>query len=156
MKNLLAFAVFLDAAVLFWILRGVTMEPNSARSLIVAAAVAMPFAVIAGSVIVNPTPRVASLARAVALIMIVGMLGVLFMTFLAANFESGVSGRDLGQVAALLFLGAALQALVFVTARSVDGRSLDHALGAAIPYGFALWFGGAALYFVVSFVLDFF
>jgi hypothetical protein len=100
--------------------------------------------------------RLASFARGVALIMLVGLLGVVFLTYLAANFESGISGRDLAKLATLLSLGGALQAMIFITAKGLDGNSLTQSLGSAISCGFALWLGGAAFYLMLGCRGDFF
>ena len=153
-RLVLAAAVLVDAVAVFWVSRGIYLEPMAAKPLITAAGLGLLVAAVAAAVVMKPTPRAISLARGVALILIVCMLGVAFTYNLAANFESGVGDKEMSTVVALLAAGTAVQVAIFVAARIVDGRTIGKALGPAINHAFLLWLIGRAFYFVLGFVVD--
>ena len=98
----------------------------------------------------KPSELALSLARGIAVVMIVALAGVGLLFLLAANFESGMPRKDQAEISGLLLVALAVQATIFVAARSMDGNGLVESIGSAINGAFKFWAVGIVLVLILS------
>ena len=69
---------------------------------------------VAVKVVRKPSELALSLARGIAVVMIVGLAGVGLLFLLAANFESGIPEKDQAEMLGLMLIALALEVTIFV------------------------------------------
>jgi hypothetical protein len=150
MRFVLVAALIADAIGGHLLYRNAFATPNGRQAVLGATVLALLVAGVAVAAVVKPSRVVLSLARGIAIVMIVGLAGVGLLFLLAANFESGMSDKEVSGATALLLVALAVQVTVFVAARSVDGRGVVEAMGSAINGAFAFWGIGVVLVLILS------
>jgi hypothetical protein len=155
MRFVLAAALIADAIAGYLLYSNAFATPNGKQPVLAATGLALLVAGVALAVVTKPGRLALSLARGIALVMVVGLAGVGLLFLMAANFESGMSGKEQSDVAGLLFAALAVQVTIFVAARSVDGRKLGEVMGSAINGAFAFWAVGVVLVLVLSLLEEF-
>ena len=135
MRFVLAAALIVDAIVGGLLYRSAFDTPSGLQPLIGATIFALLVAGVAVVVVRKPSARARSLARGIALVMVVGLAGVGLLFLLAANFESGMSGEDQAEMLGLMLVALAVQVTIFVAARFVDGRGLVEVMGSHLYWG---------------------
>jgi hypothetical protein len=150
MRFLLAAALIVDAIAGHLLYRSAFATPNGEQPVLAATGLSLFVTAAAIAVVMKPSTLSVSLARGIALVMIVGLAGVGFLFFMAAQFESGVPDDQMAEITGLLLLGLGIQITVFATARSVDGRKLAEVMGSAINGAFAFWAVGVVLVVILS------
>jgi hypothetical protein len=151
MRFVLAAALIADAIACHLLYRSAFATPNGHQPVLAATALGLLVAGVALLVVRNPTKMALSWARGIAIVMTVGLAGVGLLFFMAANFESGMSGKEQSDVVGLLLVALAVQVTIFAAARAVDGRRLVDAMGSAINGAFTFWAVGIVLVLIISF-----
>jgi hypothetical protein len=150
MRFVLAAALIVDAIAGHLLYRNAFATPNGRQAVLGATIFALLVAGVAVKVVTKPGELALSLARGIAVVMIVGLAGIGLLFFLAANFESGIPEKDQAEMLGLMGLALAVQVTIFVAARSVDGRGLVEATGSAINGAFKFWAVGIVLVLILS------
>lgn len=150
MRFLLAAALLADAVGGYLLYSSAFATANGKQPVLAATGLALLVGGVALAVVTKPGKLALSVARGIALVMIVGLAGVGLLFFMAANFESGMSDKEQSEVAGLLLVGVAVQITIFLAARSVDGRKLAEVMGSAINGAFAFWAVGIVLVLALS------
>ena len=126
-------------AIIGHILYRVAFADGGHQPVFAATALAVVVAGIAVQILMTPVSWALDLARGAAIGMLLGLAAIGLLAFVAANFESGLSGDGLGgTVVLMLGLFVAQLAILFGTAR-IDGLTLG-ALAASTARGaFQFW-----------------
>lgn len=151
MRFVLAGALIADAIAGHLLYRNAFATPNGKQPVLAATALGLLVAGVAVLVVRKPSKLALSWARGIAIVMAVGLAGVGLLFFMAANFESGMSGTEQSKVVGLLLVALAVQVTIFAAARAVDGHGLAEAMGSAINGAFTFWAVGIVLVLIISF-----
>ena len=86
--------------------------PNGRQAVLGATVLALLVAGVAVTVVRKPSELALSLARGIAVVMIVGLAGIGLLFFVAANFESGISDKDQAEMLGLMLAALAVQVTI--------------------------------------------
>jgi hypothetical protein len=101
-------------------------------------------------VALRPSPLLLGLARGAAAGMLLGLAGIAFLTFLAANFESGIPSGQFSEIV-LFGLGILLvQVAIFVGTALVDKGGLANAVASTAIGAFQFWLVLVAVIFITQ------